>query len=166
MTENFKYKKEVVGKRQMYRRIAKETRDTLTKIIQNKNNTAGTTTSNNMDLICCDNKPNVQMNNELDISRSSSIVSWYNNISSTEYIEADNTLPQIDSNQCNITDLKVKLRNWALCNKKVPLFAISDLLYILSPYHTELPLDARTLLHTPVTCTGNFKKLDGGNMFT
>lgn len=44
------------------------------------------------------------------------------------------------------TTLVTELRQWVLRNKRVPHFAITNLLHLLSLYHSELPLDARTLL--------------------
>lgn len=44
--------------------------------------------------------------------------------------------------------LKSQLGHWAV-TKHVPHTLVSDILHLLSPFHPELPLDARTLLHTP-----------------
>ncbi|CAH1170530.1 unnamed protein product [Phaedon cochleariae] len=45
-------------------------------------------------------------------------------------------------------DLKIQLANWAL-HHNITHSAISDLLHILKPMNTFLPIDARTLLKTP-----------------
>ncbi|CAG9769997.1 unnamed protein product [Ceutorhynchus assimilis] len=46
------------------------------------------------------------------------------------------------------SDLKFDLKSWAI-SQKVTHCALTKLLHILKPYHSELPLDSRTLLSTP-----------------
>uniref|UniRef100_T1IVZ4 Uncharacterized protein n=1 Tax=Strigamia maritima TaxID=126957 RepID=T1IVZ4_STRMM len=63
--------------------------------------------------------------------------------------ESENTvnLDNLDTSQfdCSLTD---ELRRWALLNK-VSHLATTSLLKLLKPHHSELPVDARTLLKTP-----------------
>lgn len=49
-------------------------------------------------------------------------------------------------------DLAIKLRDWCI-RSNVPPTAVTDLLHILHPYHTGLPLDYKALMKTASVST-------------
>lgn len=57
--------------------------------------------------------------------------------------------------------LSNELQLWTI-KHKIPRCAVTDLLHILHPYHTELPIDSRTLLKTPIST--NVVQLDKGEL--
>lgn len=70
----------------------------------------------------------------------------------------DNTVSKLNI-EVNNENLAAQLRYWATsCH--VPHSTLTKLLHIIKPYHPELPLYSRTLLHTPLQF--NEKQLDQG----
>lgn len=59
-----------------------------------------------------------------------------------------NTETYIKNNFTKMEDLKTELRLWAL-RHNINLSAMNDLLHLLAKFGLSLPLDSRTLLHTP-----------------
>ncbi|KAJ8968814.1 hypothetical protein NQ314_002076 [Rhamnusium bicolor] len=171
---------EIVGKRQI---IAKYVKFTLEKLTETTSSIIGICKLHNtehnpsINNLCTDNS-NIELacteSNELTAVSSSAVSSLQNLLTTTVEESVDSLLPFMPPvgdksvNNCDIDDdhedknsLRNKLRNWALRNNKVPLSAISDLLHVLFPFHPELPVDARTLLRTPVILSANpFKTLD------
>lgn len=172
-----KYKQKiVVGKRQLYRRVANERE----KILEHENNSTNTNNLINNEI---DNLNRYQRFNEnevnFDDSNCGSINSRYSATSevNTFYISNDS---EENSNKKDIVEITPKsvndinsdvdksevslssqLRSWALKHVSVPHNAISDLLHILFKHHDDLPLDSRTLLRTPVQFS--CKELDNGS---
>lgn len=120
--------KDIVSSRQIYRRIKnfaqiQETPSVTVKEISN---------SAQNDNIIAEVTPNI-----LDVTESS---------------DTDDSIHLNELTTSDITDnrLLTKLRTWALSNN-INHIAVTRLLHILSAYHSELPLDSRKLLRTPVT---------------
>lgn len=68
--------------------------------------------------------------------------------SSSLHLKSDNTISSNNGFTSVFSDnISSELRKWAL-EHKLPHTALSDLLKILKPHFTNLPVDARTLLHT------------------
>lgn len=81
-------------------------------------------------------------------------------ISSEHFNNSSDT--DLDTSLENQDNLREKLVRWAV-KRHISHLAITDLLHILSPYHPELPLHARTLLDTPCSShTSIFYKLETG----
>ncbi|KAJ8909796.1 hypothetical protein NQ315_015316 [Exocentrus adspersus] len=79
----------------------------------------------------------------------------------TQYLEPGFSSDNNSENQNGSTmTLLVKLKHWAT-TPPVTHAHVTSLLHILSPYHPELPLDARTLLKTPRSMVA--KTLENGH---
>ena len=74
----------------------------------------------------------------------------------------NNTFLDDDSNECFASHLKEDLAIWAT-QFHIPGVAIGGLLKTLHVYHPDLPVDQRTLLHTPRVI--NIKMLPGGGEY-
>ncbi|CAH1102780.1 unnamed protein product [Psylliodes chrysocephalus] len=168
-----KYYKEIVGKRQVYRRVSaqlkskeiiiekhtidKSESDTDAELTQNKNAMV------NVNQAGIDNNTNCLVqnyyNNDIYLSDSSVDLNTLEDVDvSVEFNQNKSNLANIDDSQSN---LRLLLRKWALKNK-VSHVAVRDLLHILTPLHPQLPLDPRSLLDTPVTNLSNYKKFNNG----
>lgn len=142
-------RKEIVGIRQVYRRAA-ISKKIIFEQCDIKVNTVATNNSEN---------PDNDENETLDItsighaSNSSDVDEHEPFPNNSLRVFSDNSSPLLN----NINDqnpnliLRNTLRQWAV-RHNVSQSALSCLLQTLHPFHPELPLDARTLLCTPVTC--------------
>lgn len=70
------------------------------------------------------------------------------------------TQPDPSEKPCELNNINLLLANWTI-KHNVSHSAVSDLLHILAPFHSELPLDCRTLLCTPRNIVET--KLDNGS---
>lgn len=196
MSENQKkmFYKEVVGDRQMYRRVAHEVKKTMTYLHENPQNDIASI-SNKCILNCSAENLNLIIDNN-DLNSNGDILgtSVYDIVdlshskkpdSNIYFSDSETVLSGSDLNNTyssndlfnisgfsntetvesthfneNENELKNDLKDWALRHNLTHV-SVSDLLHILSPYHPLLPLDARTLLQTPVATTGQ-KQLSSG----
>ncbi|KAK4886523.1 hypothetical protein RN001_002794 [Aquatica leii] len=126
--------KEIVGRRQFYRRVVKLRKE----LINDKNND---TFLNNSASTNKNNETSVVSANDLS-SSNSTVFEFESSNKSAEYSYND-----VNNGKDTLSD---KLRNWTI-QHNIPRGALTELLHILSPYHPTLPLDSRTLLMTPVT---------------
>lgn len=148
-----KYYKEIIGERQMYRRIANAVTETVKQINLQSHNSDSTDnasavnydqfSSDSDDITLSESCSNNQVINNLgqNINQHVSLLT-----SENEDIQIDKSENDLDSNKdCDLIDL---LRQWSIRNK-VSHTSFTDLLHILSKYHPELPLDSRTVMKTP-----------------
>lgn len=173
------YYKEVVGDRQMYRRVANEVKSTveMLKSISENNSDVSVTQfednetytsllndsshSSNQSLFSNSNVFRTKNNTEIEMNSNCVTYSPGMDASSSSRSSSSETTASSSSRSSSETNnLQSSLREWALRNN-ITLSGISELLHILSPLDSTLPLDARTLLHTPVS-TVDHKQLDNG----
>ena len=81
---------------------------------------------------------------------------------SLETDDRDSTASSSDDSSYNDENLPNLLAEWAVM-QKIPLSALGTLLHVLSPFHPTLPLDPRTLLHTPKDVA--VRELSGGGSY-
>ncbi|KAB0791993.1 hypothetical protein PPYR_13954 [Photinus pyralis] len=162
----YKTNDHIVGKRQLYRRIA-ETKNNFYK--NNDITVSGTVQLEQEDISIqlSDNFINSSnVCNNLSSEIPESVVQQSSDDSSSyedllEYDISEDINFQVSEGNVEETqadteptpssgDLLDKIRRWAL-HKSVPKSAVNDLLKILKPYHPELPTDFRTLLKTPTS---------------
>lgn len=163
MFKRNRYYKDVVGKRQMYRRIAQEVKQTVellelqtTNIPTNSEDTLKNSDSNNQHI----NLESHEVHDSfLNADVSEELVNSEIVLTSTS---VDTHLGYNSEGQkmLNGEDLVNNLQQWALSNQ-VSHKAVSELLHVLNSFHPSLPLDARTLLKTPLT-RPNYKNLETG----
>lgn len=160
------YRKCCVGERQVYRRIANEKVKLFKELIASNSQEHS-------------QEKNVQINNiRKDTNKSEEVASnstydddintFDNEIENQsslnisyklDYaINADRTDNTENESQSNF-HLRESIRHWSI-KHNVTHFALTDLLHILHNFHPELPLNSKTLLHTPMSI--NVKKLDTG----
>ncbi|KAB0790109.1 hypothetical protein PPYR_15576, partial [Photinus pyralis] len=175
MSQRSSYKtKEIVGTRQIYRRVQKalqrlnENKETICPV--NRNNLANTN--------IIEHSPLNLLHDRSDENDSSSICSQSSqncDIQICPPIEIELISENIDEHMestppetlCtnpneNDDNLAIKLRSWATVGK-VPHSSVTSLLGILHPLHPQLPLCSKTLLKTPVTL--NTLPLDTGEYY-
>lgn len=160
-----KYYKEVVGERQMYRRVDNEvshikaqlpnvnlfldfggTKENLNSSYTNPTVQVDSCNNQNQEsfLNGCENECKSPPNNE------SLLESLTRNVShdrcDTLVLHETKATQTLES----LHNLQKELRLWALRNK-ISHSAITDLLHVLAPLHCDLPLSSKTLLCTPHT---------------
>lgn len=167
-------KQKIISKRQIYRRVKLGVQTTLKSFQQ-------VPLSTSEDSLVHFQKPEISINN------SNPLNNFESNLSSQERSHDTSTVPNSDTYQedehighlrnnlllqsseltsskpeNNINDvnmLKSDLINWTLLYN-IPRVATTKLLHILSIFFPELPLDSRTLLHTPINSL--IKKIPNG----
>lgn len=155
--------KEIVGKRQVYRRVAQELKENVKYLeIQNTPVLDSQTSSQcssgiselDKDFDNCEYLEECipHSNTSVDTSDSDNCIELHQNVNQ-DFIPTSNLNDAADN-------LPSHLCQWALANK-VPHKAVSELLHILSPHFANLPTDSRTLLKTPKT-RPNYKQLENG----
>lgn len=160
-----KYYKEIVGKRQMYRRINKERDLVLSEINLAKqcpletNNTSDGVIINESENIILQPLVNiVDHQNDLSEQLNNFLIKYkpQSNNDQSDFCDNDDRFLNVedvhimDQKHNNIRpDIKLIIKNWALKNK-VSHTALSDLLHKLAPLHPELPLYASTLFELPL----------------
>lgn len=178
-----KYYKEVIGERQMYRRIAHEMGEITHFLnILETSSTANSSDVTNLALSSTDDSrivDNLGDNDTLQINLNDNSSSDFKeeimgfsensiteddgcviNHDSRIDVSSATSLDSINKNNCEKYDLTTKLRHFAIRNK-VPHATLTALLHVLCPLHPELPLNAKTLLKTPSSTTFK-KRLDNG----
>lgn len=155
-------KKEIVGQRQIYRRIADAVDSPYEQIIRNSNFIKNIPLKLDDNQIIIDNSisftvDNSTTNNVYNLEDSSNLYSNFTEI-------LDENVNSINLNVEAVIvpkSLSNELALWTV-KHKIPRCAVTDLLHILHPYHAELPFDSRTLLKTPVSI--NVVQLDNGQL--
>lgn len=183
--KKIKYRlKHTVGERQRYRRIASTIQETVQSSGE-KSNSCTHLIFSKVNLSCNSSPSSTEVDNINVISGiiSQNVVSL-NNSSDSCKVGIGNTASVSDNHSDNETEvsksinhepllvnevsksisnephvLSTELRQWAIKNKLTHC-ALTDLLHILRSYHSDLPMDARTLLQTPKSL--NITYLDTG----
>lgn len=162
MTEKITYlKKPIVGERQIRRRVANSIKD----IVQ----------VNGSDNVSSFNIVDSHVSNSQENTESKSCYGENDFIQDGD-LENDNAdvskIGSFNNLQCNLepnlvsalntsNDMKKMLQQWAV-NHKISHSALNNLLKILSPFHSELSLDSRTLMKTPKQI--ETKELENGEL--
>lgn len=83
-------------------------------------------------------------------SKSSNIYNELELFDATKIVEPNENAQMVNISSQSVPSIPLgsQLSEWAV-NHNITHIAINDLLKMLKPYHSELPNDARTLLHTP-----------------
>lgn len=162
------YKKNIISKRQLYRRV-RTTFQQLSEVKDFSLNASNSDCSFNLNRNVTTSFPFKQVEQPTTLKSSQAIASsasidletfdlpFPNNVTETHLSESETE--SSDDNIAN-DNLVSKLRYWSTIQHKIPQSAFSDLLRILSPYHPELPLDSRTILNTPKK--QNIQELESG----
>lgn len=157
-------RKEFVGRRQQYRRVVQAVNKTFVANVSHKVPLNNLNLSNKLI-----NEIHNKSSNDLDINNIE-INNIKNNNKYIKHVIASSNL-QYDNFFDNVSDISNKIVNssdtdlnnsldtqnnlkheiakWAT-ERHISHIAVTELLTILSHYHPELPLDSRTLLHTPI----------------
>ncbi|VEN61549.1 unnamed protein product [Callosobruchus maculatus] len=153
-------KKTIVGERQVRRRVAASVKNILQDQSQDAVNNC--LHNQNSDTVSNTYLPTYSDNINSDISDDSSEHSTAADFTVITDIE-DNieVLPVASHTNNTASNLAKQLQRWAVDNKITHL-ALNNLLKILSPFHTDLCLDSRTLLNTPQQA--KFRKLENGEL--
>lgn len=132
--DNFKYYKELVGKRQIYRRIVKGVEHTLATLtednanaVSNDNGFEGTSNislCNNSNIALASTETVTSSSTASVLQNVSSPLSESENLPLTSISQVEDTNDDIYSEADDTNNLRGKLRSWALRNNKVPLSAI------------------------------------------
>nr|CAI5866469.1 unnamed protein product [Callosobruchus analis] len=156
-----RYYKTVVGKRQIYRRVAKEVKHNLQNIetCNRIQASAEIAQGDNSNTFSVSENVSTVVNSFDNINSSLEEYCSHESIPSTSNDNAsgDHEPPLVIEVETGY-DIKGNLRDWALRNK-IAHTALSDLLHVLHSIHPALPLEARTLLQTP-TRNMTMNKLD------
>ncbi|KAK4886207.1 hypothetical protein RN001_002478 [Aquatica leii] len=151
----------IVGSRQLYRKIAKEKNQILSKSVTESFD-FNSNISNNGDASCSSNSvtgASFETNVTRDIKHCSQkfrTVPTFNLNDCKVHTTSDVHTATCESADKTVTTV---LRHWATTSR-VPHNAVTSLLHGLSPYHPELPLDCRTLLKVEKNIV--VKKLNSG----
>lgn len=176
----FKTKSKVVSRRQIQRRIKKmsdkakndlnkECKINILKTCRFSNDNL----TNNLNFLCVQNS-DVPCDSNSSSTQTPSTLSVYNNMNN----DINNIVfENISSSECAVYDeineksnghlkeitLKSNLQQWA-CKFNVTTISVNALLQILHPYCAFLPLDYRSLMHTP-HALNQCIKLENGDMY-
>lgn len=165
MFKKIKYYKDVVGKRQIYRRIAEEVSQTV-DFLEMQPSSVPTISKDSAENTCI-------YNQDIYLNFTSNVV--HDSLVRADVSEEFTAPSEIglttspfetytgfnqDKNLLNRDGLVSNLQQCSLTNR-VPHKALSELLHILHSFHSHLPLDARTLLKTP-SIKPKYKKLETG----
>lgn len=149
-----KNQKNIISKRHMLRRVAAEVSKICNETTVSVNLSSNIPVNNNTNIV---NSLEINVNNveslntlippvEENINRSTE----YSDIEIDDF-ECDSKFNNIgNSTQVENNNIVLELRSWATSHH-VTHSAVTHLLHILKPYHSELPNDSRTLLKTPTT---------------
>lgn len=174
-------RKNKIGKRQTYRRAAYSVKSALEEIsvlsteceIQNDTSGSITNESGLNEIYLPTNDPNVAYSSDVNTNitnafdcRSFQTLNEFNFFETTNILQSSNLiennsdeLPSTELGMSSNHYLKEFLSQWSL-KYNISQIALTKLLHGLKPLHPELPLDARTLLHTPMSVLE--KKLENG----
>ncbi|KAM0735783.1 hypothetical protein ACS0PU_009744 [Formica fusca] len=177
-------RKEKVGKRQFYRRIACNVETVLNEMSVCDDKKQSQNVSNIKKTISCDtsncdvdfqksrnitevfSKDNSNVNILLDVGNIFNSNDYMSDNSviisdecSVDFNNSQSVTDNSESESIHILNLKTSLTQWIL-KFQIPHVAVNNLLQILTPLHPELPLDSRTLLKTPISIA--IKTLENG----
>lgn len=153
--------KKKVGKRQYYRRVSECVNKDMKNIFcRTENKGTGTEYSISDNIIVEESDDNLEIDSDhYDELPGENDDNYYfqNNVASGN----SHNLKVSDCIETSLNNSKlyVELKNWAT-TENIAHSSVTKLLHILKPYHTNLPLDCRTLLKTPRTI--NVKQLCNG----
>lgn len=159
MSSNITHRRrDIVGKRQFYRRLREAKNNFCTEAFQVQMSNVGVCpqTLSNSDWIVDQSYLSGNVTNLLPLSSDSP-----GNSLNLDFNDSINLAPLYSqctehehvispvNNSKRVTNLPTELGQWAT-QHNIPRIAVSNLLHILSPLHSDLPLDSRTLLKTPI----------------
>nr|CAI5857695.1 unnamed protein product [Callosobruchus analis] len=132
------FRKEIVGSRQIYRRFAFEREQILLEVTKS---TEATTIAENVLMTA------IQII-ILNLAMLMMLTPMLNMFLFLKKTDTDSCA--LNSENIPSCTLNGPLRHWTT-KYNVSQSALSSLLKMLHPFHPDLPIDARTLMHTPVT---------------